>query len=102
MRSQSNILDQISPLYFWDMSFSKLDMIANRRIIIERIFSLGKVDEMIALLHYYGKKNVIETLTQINYLDPKTLNFVSKLFDIPQSNFKCYTHKPLTHPHWNS
>ena len=102
MKKKAAILDGIDPRYFWDIDRGKLDVIVSKRLIIERIFSLGKLDEMKVLLSYYGKREVVDTLCQLNYLDPKTLNFISKFFNKPKSSFKCYTRTPLTHQHWNS
>ena len=102
MKNNNDIIKELDPRYFWDIDISKLNISEAKRLIIERIFSLGKIDEMLRLLHYYGKKEVVETLSQINYLDPKTLNFISKFFNKPKSSFKCYSRTPLTHRHWSS
>jgi len=96
MAKKADIISGIDPRYFWDVDRGKLDIIVAKRLIIERVFSLGKLSEMKVLLRYYGKREVIETLSQIIYLDPKTLNFISKFFNIPKSSFKCYTQTPLT------
>jgi hypothetical protein len=95
-------IKELNPRYFWDTDIGKLDLTLSKRLIIERVFSLGKLDEMFGLIDFYGKSEVLETLCHINYLDPKTLNFVVKLFKIPKSRFKCYSPTPLTSRHWNS
>ena len=102
MANKTDIIKEINPQYFWDINISNLDVSAAKRLIIERVFSLGKLDEMVALIRYYGKREVVDTLSHINYLDPKTLNFISKLFNKPKDSFKCYSRTPLTHRHWNS
>jgi len=86
---------------FWDINLSNLDEHNNRRLIIERIFSLGNLQEIKQAIDYYGKKNVINTLCNLNYIDPKTLNFLSVIFNISKSNFKCYIRKQSITQHWN-
>ena len=95
-------IKELNPRYFWDIDIDKLDVISSKRLIIEQVFSLGKLNEMDVLLNFYGKKEIVNTLRQMNYLDPKTLNFVVKLFNIPQNSFKCYSRTPLILRHWNS
>lgn len=95
-------ISKLNPRLFWDTDISKLDDIASRRLIIERVFSLGDVDEIRMVLQHYGDETVAAELTRVNYLDPKTLNFASTLLDIPLTAFKCYKRK-LSHPgHWSS
>ena len=52
-------------------------------------------------MRYYGREEVERILLNLNFLDPKTLNFVSKFFNRPKSDFKCYTRKQLTVQHWD-
>jgi len=49
-----------------------------------------------------GRDEVIKQLTNLTYIAPKTLNFVSVLFDKPKEEFRCYPKKPLIKEHWNS
>lgn len=102
MTKKTNILKKINPGYFWDIDISNIDLSSAKRLIIERVFNLGNLDEMASLLRYYGKREIIDALAQLNYLEPKTLNFVAKLFNKPKSNFKCYSRTPSILRHWNS
>jgi len=102
MKIQPDILKALNPSYFWDVDAGKLDAQKSKRLIIERVFSLGNLEEIRMLLEFYGEKEIVDTLCKVNYLDPKTLNFVSKIFNTPLEKFKCYTKAQLTRPHWNS
>ncbi len=84
------------------MDAGKLDAHTTKRLIIERVFSRGNLEEIRLLIDFYGEKQIVDTLSKLNYLDPKTLNFVSKIFDTPLEKFKCYTKAQLTRQHWNS
>lgn len=102
MKNQPDIVKAINPIYFWDVDAAKLDAHTSKRLIIERVFSLGNLEEIRMLIDFYGEKQIVDTLCNRNYLDPKTLNFVSKIFDTPLEKFKCYTKTQLTQPLWNS
>jgi hypothetical protein len=92
----------LKPQYFWDVDISGNGKHISRRLIIERIFSLGNLKEIKVITDYYGKRKTLEELCNINYLDPKTLNFISKIFNKPKKSFKCYTRKQLMIQHWSS
>lgn len=102
MKDNSDILAIYRPTLFWDINISKLDIEKSSRLIIERVFSLGTIAEIRTLIKYYGKERVIETLSELNYLDPKTLNFISVLFHKPKNEFRCYLKKQSGPRLWNS
>jgi len=80
---------------FWDIDPEKLDEIKNRRIIVERVLTLGEIDEFLALIHFYDKKTLLKEISEIAYLDPKTLQFVISYFGINQDDLKCCTKTQL-------
>jgi hypothetical protein len=100
--TQSNILSQLKPHYFWDIDITKLNDRAAKRLIIDRVFSLGNLQEINLIVNHYGRKKVIEVICKLNYLDPKTFNFTVKLFNLPKNAFVCHTRKQLKPQHWNS
>ncbi len=101
MENSLNIRKDLKPEYFWDVSIDNIDVSASKRLIIERVFSYGTLKEIKKTIEFYGKEDVINTLTELNYLDRKTLNFASKLFNIPQKSFKCLKRKQSHQPHWS-
>ena len=101
MIEQLNILKDLSPQYFWDVNVNNLDLIRSKRFIIERVFVMGTSKEILLVINYYGNRVVVGVLKSLNYIDPKTLNFVSKLFYISLESFKCYSRKQLNPQHWS-
>jgi hypothetical protein len=95
------INQQINPIYFWDVNIAQMDDIKSKRLIIERVCSLGNLKEIKLLLNVYGKTEVISELCNLNYIDNKTLQFFSIIFNIPKKKFKCYRNKQLSHQHWS-
>lgn len=100
MRKQKDILQAVKPQYFWDIDFANLDTDKSRRLIIERIFTLGTSNEINSIINHYGEKTVIDILTNLNYLDPRTLNFTSMFFNIPLPSFKCYKRRQSNREYW--
>ncbi len=98
----SEFLQKLNKTYFWDIDFIQLDAIRSKRLIIERVMNYGKLDEIRLIKNFYGEKEMIDVLCKLNYIEPKTLNFISALFQIPKTNFKCYTRKQLQQPLWSS
>lgn len=102
MDKSINILSLLNPQYFWDVDFDSLNPEKSTKLMVERVITLGTSVEIHALISYLGKEDFIRIITSLNYLDTKTLNFVSLYLGIPLEQFKCYTRKQLNRQHWNS
>lgn len=97
---QENITPLLKKNYIWDIEI-KPGKPVPERLIVERIFSFGTLEEAALVIRYFGRKKVEDFLVHLNYLDPKTLNFVSKFFGIPKKDFKCYTKRQSEVQHWD-
>lgn len=94
------VLQYLKPHYFWDVDISGLDFHANKQLIINRVVTLGSFKEIMLIVDLFGKDGFINEVKKIN-LDPKTLNFISRVFNIPKTEFICYTRMSSTPRHWN-
>jgi len=65
---------------FWDIDFAGMNPKTHKRIIIERVITLGNLAEFIFLLRTYTSRTLVSVIEQIGYLDPKTLNFVVSFY----------------------
>lgn len=79
---------------FWDLDPANIDPEKNIRLILERVFTRGNIEEFRDIQAAYTKKEIKTTIVQIGSLDQKTLIFLSKNYNLPISDFKCYTPKP--------
>ena len=95
-----DITEILKSRYLWDIDVSSVKTVS-KRLIIERIINFGTLAEMNLLIRYFGKEEVEKTLCNLNYLDPKTLNFVSKYFGKPEKQFRCYIRKRSMPQHWD-
>ena len=97
----STFLEQLNKVYFWDIDLLKIDEIYSKRLIIERILNYGNLQEIQLIIKQYGEKEIKKTVCDLNYIDPKTLNFISMLFHIPKVKFRYYIREQLTNQHWS-
>jgi hypothetical protein len=81
---------------FWDLDPERMDEQKNRRIIIERVFSLGNLDELKFIFSYYGTESIKTEVVKAGSFDPKTLRFASEILHIPKEEFRCYKRLQLT------
>lgn len=86
---------------FWDIDVNHLDAGKNKRLIIDRVLSIGNLAELKIIIQYYGKETVTSEIKQIGYLDPKTLEFVVSYFGIRKEELKCYIKKLSARQYWN-
>lgn len=80
---------------FWDVDFDDVDLEKQRQFIISRIFMRGDLPEIRNAIEYFGKEEVVKSVTNVSYLDDLTLSYCSTIFRIPKKDFKCYTEKQL-------
>jgi hypothetical protein len=89
MASAQSFLSTLSRHLFWDCDVSLLDPHADRRMVLERVFSRGTESDERAVFGYYGRDAIKEAAPGIKYLDKKTLNYLSLILGIPKEDFKC-------------
>ena len=83
----------VREILFWDIDRSGMNPEANRRIIIERVFSLGNLDELKYIFSHYGIDVIRKEIVKAGSLDKKTLQFASEVLQIPKEDFRCYRKK---------
>lgn len=101
MKKRLNILNTLKKNYFWDVDPDRLDPEHSKRLIIERVFNLGEANEIMMIINYYGEEVIIDVLRNLNYIEHKTLNFISKFFKLPLQSFKCYKRRQLIPQYWD-
>jgi len=92
--------NDFSAYLFWDTDISALDIDRHAIFIIDRVLSLGTMEDFRLLKSCYGDKKITAAVKGMRYLDARVLHFCSLYFNIPFSDFRCYTQKPSTPSHW--
>jgi hypothetical protein len=98
---QSMLSINLSNNLFWDIDLRHFDENKNRRIIIERVFSMGDLSDIKTIIQFYGIEIIKLEIVNAGFLDNKTLNWASNFLDIPKTKFKCFAKKQLLQEHWN-
>ena len=86
---------------FWDIDIETLSETVHGGFIIQRICMLGNWNDWQLLKEGYGIEKITTELLQARYLDQKTLNYFSLIFNIPKEKFRCYSFHQSAHKHWN-
>ena len=60
---------------FWDIDETELDIQQNRRFIIERVLTRGRMSDWWSLIQLYSFDVIKTEVVQIRYLDNITFNF---------------------------
>lgn len=91
----------LRPALFWDTDVKNIDLQKHKASVIERIMLRGQLDEFNAIMQYYGKETVKETMLNARWLDKVTLAFCSTIFETPETTFRCYKLAQLNPEHWD-
>jgi len=91
----------LPPILFWDIDPDKLDYNAKARYVIGRVVMYGSLADWKDILAYYGAERIRDEMLQERYLDKKSLNYLSFYFEVPKTEFRCYTLQQSTPKHWD-
>lgn len=77
-----------SKYLFWDSEVEDINLQKNKRYIIERVMTRGKMTDFEILLSIYTKDEIVNEIRKSKELDPKTQHFCSWYFGIPQNELQ--------------
>jgi hypothetical protein len=93
---------KINPALLWEYNLADFDFEKMRHVVVQRAIERGWPNDWYFVLNFYGEEAVRQSIKAIPYLNDKDANFVSKVFEIPLSEMKCYKKKQSRQAHWNS
>lgn len=82
---------ELSQVIFWDTDYDNIDWDAKSRFVMERVIMYGTIADWRAIQARYGMDRIRDEMLQSRDLDPKSLSFLSCIFNIPKEKFRCYT-----------
>lgn len=90
-------LPTLSKTAFWSGSVPKNEILLYqwKNGIIINVFENGTFDDMIKLLVFYGRNNVIDILKKAVPLRNRTINLCCSIFNLKPRNFKCHKENRL-------
>lgn len=101
METTYNISDLSSHL-FWDVDKSALDFKKSKVQIIYKVLEFGLISDWKIIQEIYGLETIKNVSLELRTLDVVTLAFLSDLFKIEKTHFRCYKHSQSVQNSWNS
>ena len=95
-------INDFSQHLFWDVDKSSFDLDIYKVQMISKVLEYGNWNDWTFLKDYYGLEIIKEVSLNLRSLDAVTLSYLSALFSIDKTEFRCYKHKQLVQNYWNS
>lgn len=95
------MISQLTPALFWDTDIKSLSETEHSGFIIQRVCMFGTWNDWLLLKAGYGMEKIETELLNARYLDLKTLNYFSSIFEKPKQSFRCYSFQPSIQKHWD-
>jgi hypothetical protein len=100
--NQEITINDFSPHLFWDVNKERFDLIKYQSFFIQRVLEYGKMKDWELIKRLYGMEAIKNAALNARSFDAVTLAFVSTIFKIDKTEFRCYKHRQLYPNLWNS
>lgn len=95
-------INDFSKHLFWDVDLESFDFEKHKVHLIQKVLEYGLKNDWNLLKEKYGLDTIKEVSLNLRSLDAVTLSYLSALFKIDKTQFRCYKHKQLFPTYWNS
>ena len=97
----SSLITSLSPHIFWDVDVQSVDMEKNGVFVLQRVLQYGILKDWLLLKSIMGAENIKALAVQLPTLDDVSISFLSNLYKIDKSEFKCYKNKQSNQNYWS-
>ncbi len=97
----SSLINSLSPHIFWDVDVQSIDMEKNGVFVLQRVLQYGILKDWVLLKSIMGVDNIKAFAIQLPTLDDVSISFLSNLYKIDKSEFKCYKNKQSNQNYWS-
>ena len=101
MENSITIAD-FSPHLFWDVDLEQFDFEKHKSHLIQKVLEYGLINDWNLLKKVYGLETIKDVSLNLRSLDAVTLSYLSAIFKIDKTEFRCYKHRQLFPTYWNS
>lgn len=91
---------QLSRKLFWDVNYDTIDWEKNYQWVICRVLDRGGLNDWNEIRQHYGWPKILEAAKSARYLSKKTVYFLSAVFNVPLTEFRCYNLMQSQAEHW--
>ena len=97
----SSLITSLSPHIFWDVDVQSVDVEKNGVFVLQRVLQYGILKDWLLLKSIMGVDNIKALAVQLPTLDDVSISFLSNLYKIDKSEFKCYKNKQSNQNYWS-
>ena len=97
----SSLINSLSPHIFWDVDVQSIDVEKNGVFVLQRVLQYGILKDWLLLKSVMGAENIKALAVQLPTLDDVSISFLSNLYKIDKSEFKCYKNKQSNQNYWS-
>lgn len=83
-------INQLSPVLFWDVDKSQLDMDTYPSFFVQRVLEYGQWSDWNIILKYYGLEKITDVCKNIRTLDPVCLSYICAITNTKKEDYRCY------------
>lgn len=94
-------LENLSPHLFWDVDKSKMSFENSKVQIIYKVLEFGLMSDWKIIQEVYDMETIKKVALELRQLDVVTLAFLSNLFSVDKTEFRCYKLKQSNPNSWN-
>jgi fido (protein-threonine AMPylation protein) len=95
-------INDFSKHLFWDVDLNGFELNKYQSFFIQRVLEYGNMKDWQLIKKLYGMEAIKNAALNARSLDAVTLSFVSTIFKIDKTQFRCYKHRQLFQNLWNS
>jgi hypothetical protein len=95
-------IQDLSTHLFWDVDTNFIKFETSKEQIIYKVLEYGLINDWHIIQAVYGLETIKNVSLELRSLDVVTVSFLSHLFNIDKSNFRCYKQKLSNQNYWNS
>lgn len=95
-------INDFSKVLFWDVDTTDFDFDKHKSHLIQKVLEYGNINDWSLLKSVYRLETIKEVSLNLRSLDVVTLSYLSTIFKIDKTEFRCYKHKQLYPNLWNS
>ena len=81
---------KIPPYLLWSFDKNKICPIRMYKTIIEQVLERGSIKDIAEIISFYGLDKVQDVALHIKVLNPKRVNLMSLIWNIPVDQFKAW------------
>ena len=94
-------INQLSPVLFWDVDRSQLDMDTYPSFFVQRVLEYGQWSDWNIILKYYGLEKIADVCKNMRTLDPVCLSYICAITNTRKEDYRCYHTIQLNSTLWN-